>query len=112
MKRNNAFEIGSSIDNDKSWSSDNKRKIADILKEEKEPNEHSLVFKIEKRRGKPVSLVGEFFLKEQKLKELCKKLKKSLGSGGTHKDGWMEFQGECRDKLKELVKKEGYRIKS
>ena len=111
-KRNMVIKIGSSLDNDKAWSSDTKKKIKEILKEKKEPNEHSLVFKMEKRRGKPVSLMGPFFIAEKELKELCKKIKKRLGSGGTCKEEWMEFQGECRDRLKEIIKKEGYRTKN
>ena len=106
------IKIGSSLDNDKVWSSDTKKKIKEILKEKKLPSEHSLVFKMEKRRGKPVSIMGPFYIAEKDLKELCKKIKKKLGSGGTLKDEWMEFQGECRDKLKELIRKEGFRTKS
>ena len=112
IKRNMDIKIGSSLDNDKAWSSDTKKKIKEILKEKKEPNDHSLVFKIEKRRGKTVSIMGPFLIPETNMKELCKKLKKKLGSGGACKDEWMEFQGECRDKLKELIKVEGYRTKS
>jgi len=106
------IKIGSSLDNDKAWSSDTKNKIKEILKAKISPNEHSLVFKMEKRRGKPVSIMGPFFIAQKEMKELCRKLKKKLRSGGTYKDEWMEFQGECRDKLKELIKKEGFRTKS
>ena len=112
IKSNMDIKIGSSLDNDKAWSSDTKKKIKEILKEKKEPNEHSIVFKMEKRRGKPVSIMGPFSISEKEMKELCKKLKKKLGSGGTYKDEWMEFQGECREKLKILIKAEGYRTKS
>jgi len=112
IKRSMDIKIGSSLDNDKAWSSDTKKKIKEILKEKKSPNEHSIVFKMEKRRGKPVSIMGPFFIAQNEMKELCKKIKKKLGSGGTYKDEWMEFQGECREKLKELIKKEGFRTKS
>jgi len=111
-KRSMDIRIGSSLDNDKAWSSDTKKKIKEILKAKIAPKEHSLVFKMEKRRGKPVSIMGPFHIAKNEMKELCKKLKKKLGSGGTCKDEWMEFQGECRDKLKELIKKEGFRTKS
>jgi len=106
------IKIGSALDNDKSWSSDTKKGIKEILKEKKEPSEHSIVFKMEKRRGKPVSIIGPFFISQTQMKELCKRIKKRLGSGGTCKDEWMEFQGECRDNLKELIKKEGFRTKN
>jgi len=111
IKNSMHIKIGSSLDNDKAWSCDTKKKVKDILKDKKDPSEHSIVFKMEKRRGKPVSIIGPFFIDEKNMKELCKKLKKQLGSGGTYKEEWMEFQGECREKLKMLIKKEGYRTK-
>lgn len=111
VKSKNLFEIGSSLDTDSAWSLQ-KQEEAKPLLVLKKPNEHALVFMMEKRRGKPVSLVGEFFVSSEVLKELCSKLKKNLGVGGTCKDGWLEFQGECREKLKALLKKEGYRTKS
>ena len=112
IKRNMKIKIGSALDNDKAWSSDTKKKVKEILKTKISPNEHSIVFKMEKRRGKPVSIMGPFSISQFEMKELCKKIKKRLGSGGTCKDEWMEFQGECRDKLKELIAKEGFRTKS
>ena len=112
MGSNAPFKIGSSLDNDKAWSCESRAKIKEILKDKKSPNEHSIIFKMEKRRGKPVSIMGPFFISQKELKELCKKLKKKLGSGGTCKGEFMEFQGECRDKLKSLIKEEGFRTKS
>jgi translation initiation factor 1 len=110
--RENLFELGSSLDNFPSWKSDNKTKITSTCKDKKPFNEHSLVFKIEKRKGKTVSIIGEFFLQEETLKGLCKKWKKTLGVGGTYKDGFMEFQGQCCDKLKTLARQEGFKTKS
>ena len=112
IKRSMGIKIGSSLDNDKAWSSDTKKKIKEILKTKKKPSEHSIVFKMEKRRGKPVSIIGPFFISQDELKTLCKKIKKKLGSGGTCKEEWLEFQGECRDRLKTLIKEEGFRTKS
>jgi len=111
-KKSMNIKIGSSLDNDKVWSSDTKKKIKEILKAKIAPKEHFLVFKMEKRRGKPVSIMGPFYIAQSEMKELCKKMKKKLGSGGTCKDEWMEFQGECREKLKVLIKKEGFKTKN
>ena len=102
--------MGSKLDHDKPWDlekSPSQKKIKEI----KARNAHALVFKKEKRRGKIVSLVGEFFLAEAEIKALCKEFKKQLGTGGTSKEGWMEFQGECQVKLKELLKQQGFRTK-
>ncbi|WP_331774404.1 translation initiation factor [Sulfurospirillum sp. 1612] len=108
--RKNLFEMGSKLDHDKPWNVE-KSPSQKIIKETKARNQHALVFKKEKRRGKIVSLVGEFFLPETEIKALCKALKKQLGTGGTSKEGWMEFQGECQVKLKELLKQQGFRTK-
>lgn len=77
-----------------------------------EPNKHFLFFKKEKRRGKTVTLVGEFFITQDKSEELLKNLKKKLGCGGAFKEGWMEFQGELKEKLKTLLVENGFRFKN
>ena len=76
-----------------------------------EPAKHLLVFKFEKRRGKPVTLIGPICLKKDDTAALLKKIKKSLGSGGSYKEDFMEFQGDCKERLRELFTKEGFRFK-
>lgn len=76
------------------------------------PEKHFLVFKFEKRRGKPVTLIGPFHLKKDETANILKKIKKSLGSGGSFKDEFMEFQGDCKERLRELFTKEGFRFKT
>jgi translation initiation factor 1 len=75
------------------------------------PQKHLLVFKREKRRGKVVTLVGPFALEKKDADALLKTLKKKLGSGGSYKAPWMEFQGECSEKLRSLLSGEGFRFK-
>lgn len=77
-----------------------------------EPSKHFLFFKKEKRRGKTVTLVGEFHLAQNGSESTLKMLKKKLGCGGTLKEGWMEFQGELKEKLRALLAQEGFRFKS
>jgi len=74
----------------------------------KEPKKHRLVFRREKRRGKVVTLVGEFFLEKKEAQKILKKLKTTLACGGSFKDGWMEFQGEVQEKLKTALRNEGF----
>jgi translation initiation factor 1 len=76
-----------------------------------EPSKHFLIFKKEKRRGKTVTLVGKFKIPKEDTATTLKLLKKKLGCGGSFKDGWMEFQGELKDKLRELLLSEGFRFK-
>lgn len=75
------------------------------------PQKHQLFFSKEKRRGKVVTLVGEFQLDKSAAADLLKKLKKKLGCGGSFKDGFMEFQGELKEKLRPLLVDEGFRFK-
>ena len=76
------------------------------------PQQHQLVFKREKRRGKVVTLVGPFALEKTDADALLARLKKKLGSGGSNKAPWMEFQGECNTKLKTLLEEETFRFKN
>lgn len=83
-----------------------------LTKKELVPNEkHFLVFKFEKRRGKPVTLIGPFQIKQDEAESLLKKIKKTLGSGGSYKEEFMEFQGDCKERLRELFTAEGFRFK-
>jgi len=75
------------------------------------PEKHLLVFKREKRRGKIVTLVGPFALEKGDADALLTRLKKKLGSGGSYKAPWMEFQGECSDKLRNFLAEEAFRFK-
>lgn len=74
-------------------------------------NQHRLVFRREKRKGKPVTIVGEFFREESELKSLVSTIKKKLASGGTHKQGWLEFQGEVREAVQAELVRLGYPMK-
>jgi len=109
MKKN-LFEMGASFDDE--WSSDNKEKPQKKKASEiKEPNKHQLHFAKEKRRGKVVTIVQPFYLKEKDLKALLKALKKKLGTGGTVKENSLEFQGEIEESLKVHLEKLNYRLK-
>ncbi len=76
-----------------------------------EPQKHQLFFKKEKRRGKTVTLVGEFALSKEDASSLLKKLKKKLGCGGRYKEEWMEFQGDVKERLRELLIEDSFRFR-
>jgi translation initiation factor 1 len=63
------------------------------------------------RGGKTVSIVDGLPLAEKEMKVLLKKLKAQLGTGGALKNGVLEIQGEHRDKLVQLLEKEGFQAK-
>ena len=84
--------------------------------DEKEENEtlpkqqQKLRVSIEKnhRGGKTVTLVKNFIGTEEDLKELGRLLKTKCGVGGSTKEGEILVQGDFKEKIIELLKKEGY----
>ena len=43
--------------------------------------------------------------------DLARDLKRACGTGGTIKDGTIEIQGEHRQKIAEVLRKDGYQVK-
>ena len=112
MSRGKKLDIFIGAEIEDGWAEVQTPRRTKISNEILAPNKHALYFQKEKRRGKVVTLVGEFHISKEEAASLLKSLKKRLGCGGAYKENFMEFQGEIKEKLRELLLKEGYRIRS
>lgn len=63
------------------------------------------------RAGKQVTLVTGFIGATSDLTTLSKLLKTACGTGGSVKDGEILVQGDMREKIVQLLVKEGYKVK-
>ena len=83
------------------------------MPEEKFEQKNPLICKFEKkgRNGKPVTLIEGFEGTEEELKQISKKIKSTLGIGGSEKDGIIVIQGDNRDKIMKILQDMGYKTK-
>ena len=86
--------------------SDDSQEEADTLPK----NQQKLRLNMERagRGGKTVTLVKGFVGSDEDINALCKLLKQKCGVGGSVKDGEIIIQGDHRQRLIEILKKEGY----
>lgn len=70
------------------------------------------IFKDSKRRnGKTVTIVEGLIAPNDVLEKLAKKLKSICGVGGSVKDGEIMIQGDFKQKVKDVLDKEGFKTK-
>ena len=75
-------------------------------------NEQQLKVCIDKQRaGKVAVIIKDFIGTTEDLKNLGKTIKSKCGVGGSAKNGEIIIQGNVRDKVMEILKKEGYNYK-
>jgi translation initiation factor 1 len=63
------------------------------------------------RGGKVVTILKGFTRRSDYLEELTRKIKITCGTGGTVKERIVEIQGDCRNRIGELLQREGFQVK-
>jgi len=84
----------------------------DDLEETISKDKQNLEVWIDKHRaGKTAVIIKGFIGNNNDLKSLSKMLKTKCGVGGSAKKGEIIIQGDVRDKIMNILKKEGYNFK-
>lgn len=110
MKKNNDWKsrlnVVYSTNPDYSYESEENEEAVNV-----EPEKQNLRVALDKRNrgGKVVTLVTGFVGSDEELKTLGKLLKSKCGVGGSAKDGEIIVQGDFKQKIVELLIKEGYK---
>ena len=81
--------------------------LAHTLFVQKEP----MICKYERRKGNATTIIEGYEGSEEDFKLLAKELKTKLSVGGTFKDNSIIIQGDYRDKIMNLLKDKGFKVK-
>ncbi len=63
------------------------------------------------RKGKTATIAEGFQCGDNELQELASELKRKLGVGGSARGGEILIQGECRERLSEILRELGFKVK-
>lgn len=83
------------------------QKVDHVLFIQKEP----IICKFEKRKGKATTIIEGYEGSDEDFKILAKDIKTKLSVGGTFKDESIIIQGDYRDKIMQMLKEKGFKVK-
>ena len=70
-----------------------------------------IICKYEKRKGKPITILEGYNGATEDFKLLAKELKQKLSVGGSFKNEKIIIQGDYRDKIMDILKSKGFKVK-
>lgn len=70
-----------------------------------------IICKYEKRKGKPITILEGYTGATADFKILAKEIKTKLSVGGSFKDDKIIIQGDFRDKIMNMLKDKGFKVK-
>lgn len=73
--------------------------------------EEPIICKYEKRKGKPITILEGYTGATEDFKILAKEIKTKLSVGGSFKDDKIIIQGDYRDKIMQMLKDKGFKVK-
>ena len=73
--------------------------------------EAPMICKYEKRKGKPITIIEGYTGADEDFKKLAKELKTKLSVGGSFKEDSIIIQGDYRDKIMNILKAKGFKVK-
>jgi len=85
--------------------------VSAVVKPVKKRQIEPLRVELDKRNGKPATLITDFKGKDDELKELAKLLKVKCGAGGSSRDGEILVQGDFRVKIVDILSEMGFKVK-
>ena len=83
----------------------------EIVIEKSVKSKETLRVELDKRNGKPATLITEFQGTDDELRQLAKTLKVKCGAGGSQRDGEILIQGDFRVKVAEILLGMGFKVK-
>ena len=70
-----------------------------------------IICKYVKRKGKPITILEGYNGADSDFKKLAKEIKTKLSVGGSFKNGTIIIQGDFRDKIMDMLKAKGFKVK-